>query len=210
MARKINKGMMNITIIKSALFEYLIELRNNIQLCVVVCLLGVMCALWPDLWKNETTNNMTSFSLLISILALFISTYFIVENAIESRTNNKKKLFSEYCTRFSSNQNISKVAEWLLAISEFDPEGILINVYSKRLNDDRGRTITKPTFFEMNCFCDFLIELNIQIKNKQLEKEDVRKYFSPYILIFKEVIQAENKENYYMRNLADLSEIYSL
>lgn len=209
MERKIDKGMINITIIKSTLFEYLIELRNNIQLCVVVCLLGVMCALWPDLWKNETTNSMTSFSLLISILALFISNYFIVENAIESRTNNKKNLFSEYCTRFSSNQNISKVAEWLLAISEFDTEGILINVYPKRLNDDKGRTIVEPTFFEMNCFGDFLIELNIQTKNKQLEKEDVRKYFSPYALIFDKVIQSENKQIYYMRNLSDLSEMLS-
>ena len=198
------------TTIKTTFLGFVIELRKNLPLCVVVCLLGAMCALWPDLWRNEAANNMTSLSLLISIFALFISSYFIVENAIELRTNNKKKLFCEYCARFSSNQNICKVAEWLLAISEFDPDGILMNVYPKRLNDDKGRTITEPTYFEMNCFWDFLIELNIQIKNKQLEKEDVRKYFSPYVLIFKKVLQAEDMKICYIRNVADLSDIACL
>ena len=138
---------------------------------------------------------------------MFISNYFIVENAIESRNNNKKKLFSEYCARFSSNQNICKVAEWLLAIAEFDSNGILINVYPKRVNDNKGRTIIEPTYFEKKCFGDFLIELNIQIKSKQLKKEDVRKYLFPYALIFKKVLQTEDMKICYIQNLADLSEI---
>ena len=195
--------MINITIIKSFFLKFVRELCNNFHLYFTVCALGVMCAMWPDFLGNETINNLTVFSLFVSIIALFISNYFIVENAIESRNKNKKKLFSEYCARFSSNQNICRVAEWLLSIAEFDPNGFLINVYPK----DRGKKITEPTYYEKTCFVDFFIELNIQINNEQLEKEDVRKYFSPYVLIFKRVLQAENKEFCYMRNLADLSEI---
>lgn len=169
-----------------------------------MCLFGMMCAMWRELWINETANTLTGFSLFISIIALFISNYFIVENAIESRSNNKKKLFSEYCARFSGNQNISNVVEWLLNIAEFDSNGVLVNVYPKGLNDDKGRTISEPTFFQKKCFGDFLIELNIQIKNKQLDIEDVRKYFSPYVLIFNKVLQVENNKVYYMWNIDDL------
>ena len=163
--------------------------------------------MWPDLWKNETANTLTAFSLFISIIALFISNYFIVEKAIESRTNNKKRLFSDYCARFSSNQNLCKVAEWLLTIAEYDSNGILINVYPNRVKNDKVRTVKEPSYFEQKCFLDFLIELNIQIKSKQLEKEDVRKIFSPYAFVLKEILQAENMEIYYMLNLADLSEL---
>ena len=199
--------MINLAIVKSTFLEFVKELYNNLPLCVVMCLFGVMCALWPDLWKNETANTLTAFSLFISIIALFISNYFIVEKAIESRTNNKKRLFSDYCARFSSNQNLCKVAEWLLTIAEYDSNGILNNVYPNRVKNDKGRAITEPTYFEQKCFLDFLIELNIQIKNKQLEKEDVRQIFSPYALIFNEVLQAENMKNICMRNLANLSEL---
>lgn len=199
--------MINLAIVKSTFLEFVKELYKNLPLCVVMCLFGVMCAVWPDLWKNETANTLTAFSLFISIIALFISNYFIVEKAIESRTNNKKRLFSDYCVRFSSNQNLCKVAEWLLTIAEYDSNGILINVYPNRVKNDKGRVITEPTYFEMNSFLDFLIELNIQIKKKQLDKEDVIKYFSPYALIFNKVIQSENKKFCYMRKFADYSEI---
>lgn len=199
--------MLNIAIVKSTFLKFVKELYKNLPLYVVICLLGVLCAMWPDLWKNETANTMTAFSLFISIIALFISNYFIVEKAIESRTNNKKRLFSDYCARFSSNQNLCKVAEWLLTIAEFDSNGILNNVYPNRMKNDKGRAITEPTFFEQKCFLDFLIELNLQIKNMQLEKEDVRTIFSPYALIFNKVLKAKNMKIYYMRSLADLSEL---
>lgn len=189
---------MNITKIMSTFKKYVRGRGKELLLCAYMCLFGVMCAMWRDLWINETANTLTAFSLFISIVALFISNYFVVENAIESRSNNKKKLFSEYCARFSSNQNYCKVVEWLMCIAEFDS-----NVYPNRLNDEKGGTISEPTFFQKKCFWDFLIELNIQIKNKQLEKEDVRKLFYPYALIFKKVLQAENNKGIYMWNFAD-------
>ena len=198
---------MNITIIKSTFLKCVRVLGKDLPLCVAMCIFGVMCVMWRDLWINETANTLMAFSLFISIIALFISNYFVVENAIESRTNSKKKLFGDYCARFSNNYNICKVAEWLLAIAEFDSNGILVNVDLKRLNDDKGRTISEPTSFQKKCFGDFLIELNIQIKNKQLEKEDVRKYFSLYALIFNKVIQVENNKVYYMWNFDDFPDI---
>lgn len=192
---------------KSNILKFARDLCKYFPQCVAMCLFGAMCAMWFDLWKNENDNTLTSLSLFISVIALFLSNYFIVENAIESRHNKKKKLFSEYCARFSSNQNICKVSEWLLTIAEFDPNGILINVYPNGLNGDKGRNITEPTYFEKMCYFDFLVELNIQVKNNQLDKEDIRKYFSPCALIFIKVLQAEDMKNYYMRSLADLSEI---
>lgn len=197
--------MINWAIVKSTFLKFVKGLYKDLPLYVVMCLFGVMCAAWPDLWKNETANTLTAFSLFISIIALFISNYFIVEKAIESRTNNKKRLFSDYCARFSSNQNLCKVAEWLLTISEI--ENGVINVYPNRMKNDKGRAITEPTYFEQKCFLDFLIELNIQIKNKQLDKEDARIYFSSYVLIFKKVLEVEKKKVFYMLNLADLSEL---
>ena len=197
--------MINWAIVKSTFLKFVKGLYKDLPLYVVMCLFGVMCAAWPDLWKNETANTLTAFSLFISIIALFISNYFIVEKAIESRTNNKKRLFSDYCARFSSNQNLCKVAEWLLTISEI--ENGVVKLYPNRMKNDKGRAITEPTYFEQKCFLNFLIELNIQIKNKQLEKEDLRKIFSLYALIFKEVLLAENMEKFYMLNLSDLSEL---
>ena len=198
---------MNKANIKLTLLQCVRKLGKNFRLYFVMCLFGVMCAMWRDLWINETANTLTAFSLFISIIALFISNYFIIENAIESRNNNKKKLFGEYCARFSSNHNICKVAEWLLTIAEFDSNGALINIFPQRLNDDKGRTISEPTLYQKKCFGDFLIELNIQIKNKQLEKEDVRQYFSKVTLIFNKVLQEENNKICYMWNLTDFPEI---
>jgi len=197
--------MINWAIVKSTFLKFVKGLYKDLPLYVVMCLFGVMCAAWPDLWKNETANTLTAFSLFISIIALFISNYFIVEKAIESRTNNKKRLFSDYCARFSSNQNLCKVAEWLLTISEI--ENGVVKLYPNRMKNDKGRAITEPTYFEQKCFLNFLIELNIQIKNKQLEKEDLRKIFSSYALIFKEVLQAENMKKFLPLNLFDLSEL---
>ena len=189
--RIITEDMINKTIIKSFFLNYVRGFVENLPLCVFMCLLGVIAAMGNDMWINETTNSLMGYSLLISLIALCISNFFIVENARESRKNNKKKMFSEYCARFSSNQNLCKVAEWLLAIAEFDSNGVLVNVYPKRLNDDKGRTIVEPTFFQKKCFGDFIIELIIQIDSKQLEKEDVKKCFSIYASIFYKVLQQD-------------------
>ena len=200
---------MNITNIKSTFLIFLKRARVTGKLllpCSIVALFGVMCAT-RDMWINETIKTLTAYSLFISIIALFMGNYFVIENAIELRTNNKQKLFGDYCARFSTNHNICKVAEWLLSIAEFDSNGVLSNVDVKRLNGDKGRTISEPTFFQKKCFGDFLLELNIQIKNKQLEKEDVRKYFSPYATVFKKVLQVENNKACYMWNLSDFQEI---
>lgn len=134
---------------------------------------------------------------------LGVSNYFIVENAIELRSNNKKKLFSDYCARFSSNHNLCKVAEWLLTIAEFDSNGNLIDVYPKRLKDNKGKHVTEPSTFEKQFFVDFFVELDIQIKNKQLEREDVINYFSSYVSIF-QMVQHKDKSGY-IRNLDVLS-----
>lgn len=197
---------MNKTIIKSTFLKCVCELSKSLPLCVIMLLLGVICAMGRDLWINETANTLMGSSLLLSLIALVVSNYFIVENARELRTNSKKKLFGDYCARFSSNQNICKVTEWLLNIAEFDSNGIT-NVYPQKLYDAKGRAITEPTYFEKKCFGDFLIELNIQVKNKQLEKEDVKNYFSLYALIFNKVLQAESNKNCYMWNFANFSDI---
>ena len=200
---------MSITAFKFNFLKYVRVLRNNLYIVLLFFLYGVLCATWRDLWANETANTLTAFSLFISLTALFISNYFIIENARELRSNNKKKLFSDYCARFSSNCNLCKVAEWLLTLAEFDSNGNLIDVYPKRLKDNKGRPISEPSSFEKQIFVDFLVELNIQIKNKQLEKEDIGKYFSPYVLLFKEILQADNNKTYYIRSLDDLSELLS-
>ena len=199
--------IMNIKCIKSTFLKYVRGYGKYFPICVFMCLLGVVCSMGSDMWINETTNTLMGTSLLLSLIALVINNFFVVEIALESRTKNKKKNFSEYCTRFSSNHNICIVAEWLLAIAEFDSNGVLINVYPKRLKDYMGRTISEPTFFQKKCFGDFLIELNIQIKNNQLEKEDARKYFTPYASIFNKVIQVERDKIYYLWNMADFPEL---
>ena len=199
--------MINKTMIKSSFKKFAIDLYKNLSLCLFMCLLGVMCAMGSDLWKNETTNTLMGCSLFVSIIALFISNFFIVENARESRKNNKKKIFSDYCDRFSSNQNLCKVAEWLLAIAEFDSNGNLIDVHPKKQKDEDGRSIIEPTYFERKLFFDFLVELNVQIKSMQLSKEDVGVYFSSYVLIFKEILRKDDKTSNYLGNLADLPDL---
>lgn len=198
---------MNIAIVKSTILNSIRDLRNYLPLCVTMFLLGVMCAMWRDLCINETNNTLIGASLFVSIIALFMSNYFIVENAIRLRAYNKKKLLSEYCARFSSSYNYCKVAEWLLAIAEFDSNGNLIDVHPKRHKDYKGRNITEPTNLERKLFFDYLIELNIQIKNKQLDKEDIYVFFSSYALILKKLLQKDDNTANYLHNLADLSEL---
>ncbi len=139
--------MMNKAITKSTLLKCVRELVKKMPLYILMCLFGVMCAMGHELFIVETVNTLMDYSLFISIIVLLISNYFIVENAIESRIGNRKKLFSEYCARFSSNHNTCKVGEWLLKIAEFDFNGVPINVNPNKLNADKGRPIFVPTFF---------------------------------------------------------------
>lgn len=183
--------------------------KRYLPLCFIIFLIGILCAIWYKLWLNETDKSLMAASLFISFIALFISSYITIENAIELRSYNKRKLFSDYCVRFSNDQNIKKVAEWLLAIAEFDSNGNILNVYPKRLKDDKGRTIIEPTYFEKERFFNFLKELNIQIKNRQLEKEDVNNLFSIYASLFYKVKLADDKTIYYMQSNADLADFPS-
>ncbi len=198
---------MNLTNYKSICLGYVRELRNHLPLFIIIFILGVLSSMWFELWANETANTLSATSLFLSLIALFISNYFIVENAIELRANNKKKLLSNYCARFSNNQKISKVLEWLISIAEFDSNGNFIKLYPKDVISNNVMTNLPPTQFEKEVFYDFLVELNIQVKNKQLEKEDVEKFFSPYVLIFKEALQTEKSKTHYLRNINDLAEL---
>ena len=101
-------------------------------------------------------------SLFVSVIALVITNYFTVENAIEIRENNKTKLFSDYCARFSNDSNFNKVAEWLLLISELDTEGNVLGIDTKKMKANKNLTLVEPTYFEKERFFDFLIELNKQ------------------------------------------------
>jgi len=151
-----------------------------------------------------------SASLLVSIIALVISSYFTTETALEIRGYNKKKLFSDYCARFSNDSNIKNVAEWLLAITERDSNssnGNIRNVHYRKLKNDRKKTIMEPTPFEKERFWSFFIELVIQIKNGKLEREDVRKIFSSYAQLFDYVQQTDNKTSYYKYDRKVIAEL---
>lgn len=129
-------------------------------------------------------------SLFISFIALINTTYYTVETALEFRKHNKKKMFSEYCARFSNDTNLKNVAEWLLFITKKDSHGILIE-RSKRSKKE----YMEPTPFEKERFWCFLIELNIQIKDKQIEKEDAMKIFSRYAQLIGIVLETHNNSN---------------
>ena len=99
-------------------------------------------------------------------------------------------MFSEYCARFSNDTNLKNVAEWLLFITKKDSHGILIE-RSKRSKKE----YMEPTPFEKERFWCFLIELNIQIKDKQIEKEDAMKIFSRYAQLIGIVLETHNNSN---------------
>ena len=169
-------------------------------------LLGILCASWLDIFSNETSYTIASMSLFVSIIALIITNYFTVENAIELRSYNKKSLFCNYCARFSNDKDVIKVAEWLLNITELDSNGCIKEVYPKKKKDDKGKTITMPTRFEKQRFLDFLTEISIMIKSDLLEKDVVRDYFSLYASIFNKVQQTD-ANICYKQNNTDFSEL---
>ena len=181
--------------------------KKDISLIIGAFALGIICATWPEIWANETAETIMAASLLVSIIALVISSYFTTETALEIRGYNKKKLFSDYCARFSNDQNIKNVAEWLLAITEMDSNGNIRNVHFRKLKNDKKKTIMEPTPFEIERFWSFLIELVIQIKNGKLEREDVRKIFSSYAQLFDYVQQTDDKTSYYKYDRKVIAEL---
>ena len=148
--------------------------NKNLFPIVIAILLGILCATWRELFHNETAVNIAVASFIISVISLFCTLYFTIENALELRGYNRKKLFSDYCARFSNDPNIKKVAEWLFT----------------------GNIVKEPAPFEKERFWEFLVEINIQIKDKQIVREDAMKVFSIYANMFdKVVIQAEEQTN---------------
>ena len=184
--------------------------KKHILLYIGVLLLGVFVAIWRDLWFNETTETIMETSLLVSVITLVITNYYTIENAIEIRDNNKTKLLSDYCARFSNDPNLNKVAEWLLLISELDTEGNVLGIiYNKKIKANKNLTVVEPTYFEKERFFDFLIELNNQIKNKKIEREDTIRVFSLYAQMFAKVLQIDNKTTYDKRDRSNISELLS-
>lgn len=168
-------------------------------------MLGVLYGAWESLLANKTANYISAISLLVSITALIFANYIKVENAVELRNTNKKRLLNDYCSRFSSDPTIQKVVRWLFAITELDSDDI--KVYPKKRKDYNGNPIESPTSFEKERFLVFLTELNIQTKNKQLEIEDVRTIFSLYAQLFNKVQKNDNAFIFSLRKDCDYSEL---
>ena len=181
--------------------------KEHIPLCIIIFFLGLIIPNWFNFWRSEGNEKIMATTLFVSIVNLFLSSYIAVENAVEKRRTNKKKSFGDYCTRFSNDPNLRKVAEWLMAITELDSNGNIAKVYPQKTKDDKGHTILKPTYFEKERFCDFLIELNIQIKSEQIEKGDAIKVFYFYAYSFAKVLQEDEMIIYRKRECVDLSEL---
>lgn len=177
--------------------------KGYIHLCVLMIILGILCATWESIWDNKPAETIMAATLLLSVISMIMTSYIAVENAIELRLDRRKRLFSDYCARFSNDQNVRKVAEWLFNVNELDSDGkVIINSMKLKQNN-----IKEPTLFEKRRFMDFLIEINIQIKNKQIEKEDVRKIFSIYAKLFENIINSDNQPICYKKDLSELSEL---
>lgn len=181
--------------------------KEHIPLCIIIFFLGLIIPGWFNFWQSEGNEKIMAMTLFVSIVNFFLSAYIAVENAVEKRKGNKKKCFSDYCARFSSDPNLKKVAEWLLAITELDSNGNISEVYPQKTKDEKGFAILKPTVFEKERFCDFLVELNIQIKSEQIEKEDAKKVFSFYAFSFAKVLQEGEMVSYSKRKYSDFSEL---
>lgn len=163
--------------------------------------LGILCATWESIWANKPAETIMAATLFLSILSMIITSYIAIENAIELRSERRKKLLSDYCTRFSNEQR--KVAEWLLNICEIDSDSN-VKILDSKISQYSSK---EPTLFEKERFMEFFIELNIQIKNKQIEKEDARKLFSFYALLFDNVTKFDNQTLYSKREVSKLSEL---
>ena len=181
--------------------------KEHIPLCIFIFFLGLIIPGWFNFWRSEGNETMMATTLFVSIVNLFLSSYNAVENAVEKRMTNKKKSFGDYCARFSSDPNLKKVAEWLLAITELDSNGNIAKVYPQKTKDEKGHAILKPSSFENERFFDFLVELNIQIKSEQIEKEDAIKVFSFYAFSFAKVLQEDEMVSYSKRKYSDFSEL---
>ena len=181
--------------------------KEHIPLCIFIFFLGLIIPGWFNFWQSDGNETIMATTLFVSIVNFFLCAYIAVENAVEKRKGNKKKCFSDYCARFSSDPNLKKVAEWLLAITELDSNGNIANVYPQKTKDEKGHEILKPSPFENERFCDFLVELNIQIKSEQIEKEDAKKVFSFYAFSFAKVLQEDDLVSYNRRKYSDFSEL---
>lgn len=174
--------------------------KKHILLFIIAVLLGILCATWHIIGANQTTETLMAASLFMSLIALINTTYYTVETALELRSYNRKKMFSDYCARFSNDSDLKKVAEWLLFISKKDTHSNYIKRH-KMSKKGQSETYMEPTPFEIERFWSFLIELNIQIKNKQIEKEDANHIFSRYAQLISIVLETHDKNNKWDRTV---------
>lgn len=155
-------------------------------------ILGYAMVRWNVLWSNETEKSIMATALFMSVLSLFSTLYFTVEIALKRESATQNKLLSEYCARFSTDPSIRKVVEWLIAISDIDKNDVITRFYPEKSKDDKGNSIEKPSLYEKERFMRFFVELNIQIKNKQLNERDVNELFSFYAMMFSKVEHVDN------------------
>lgn len=182
--------------------------NKNLFPIVIAILLGILCATWRDIIHNETAVSIAAASFFISAFSLVYTLYFTVDNALELRGYHRKKLFSDYCARFSNDQNINKVAEWLFTGSIVDSNGN-IKIYPKKLSIYKDKGHTEPTPFEKERFWEFLVEINIQIKDKQIVREDAMKVFSIYANMFDKVVIQPEEQTSSNRIRTDIEELLS-
>ena len=165
----------------------------------------MFCAFLNDILDNGRVEIIAALSLVISLSALIMTSYSTVENAVESRENLKNRLFCDYCARFTNDKSIQKVVEWLIVVKCMNSD--------KKRTDHRGKkripkcTIEVPTDFEKEKFLLFLTELNIQLKNNQLDNDDVRTIFQPYASLFFKSLQYESGYLYRNWNWKDFSKL---
>ena len=147
---------------------------------------------------HDIPNHYSIFNICLFITTLVFGLYAINEYGNHKR-EMQTNLLCQYNQRYSADQNIKKVIEWMLKTAHLDKKGEIDKV-------NLLKSLCSPSINTKEMFMRFFEELQLQIEEKNLNAKDVYELFSYYAIKFDEF-------NEYHKDITDytpIKEVYKM
>lgn len=161
----------------------------TIIICVIIalfiCIFHASCycilhLFYPPICIGTFSNFLTSIISFGTLLVALFSALYVKKEYDKHIEEERTKLLCEYNHRYSVDKHIECVIEWMLQIAIMDESGNIIGVNRQIKN-------IPPNIHQKEMFMRFFEELQLQIEKRKLNKQDVKKLFSYYALVFDKI-----------------------
>ena len=159
--------------------------KNDCCYLFIIGIIIVMCLLiyfYHCLCEESLVDIITSASTAGTMLVATISACYAYHEYLQHQKNEKTQLLCHYNHRYSTDANIKAVVEWMLDNTPAITPSSSAN--SGDINGCLSPTKGFVSLYQKEMFMRFFEELNIQIKEGNLDKQQVKDLFSYYAIKF--------------------------